>query len=200
MIGQHKGKIYIISIFIIIHIFILISACASLNKGKIAEQTYEGWLVTCKDYRNVAKWQEKYLVYDKERLQEFLFRAKAKLPRLPARSPEVTFKLKRGICIDAAVFTKVSLNRINPAYKAEIVHLFPGSLPLIDHYVCAFYVDGKLFIIDYGTTYQETKGTHGSFNDLDDYVHNFYLKHHPRHRSLKWYKFGWPPWRSFEPW
>lgn len=46
----------------------------------------------------------------------------------------------------------------------------------------------------------QTEGTHGPFKDLDDYAHNFYLKYHPKHRALKWDKFGWSPWRSFEPW
>lgn len=186
--------------FILILFLILTSACAGLNSRKINEPTYEEWLATCKDYKEVARWQEKYLVYDKERLQESLSRTKANLPRLPAQSPEVTFKRKRGVCMDAAVFTKISLNKINPEYKAEIVHLFPGPLPLIDHYVCAFYVQDKLYIMDYGTIYHQTKGTHGPFQNLDEYVHNFYLKYHPKHKFLKWYRFGWPPWRSFEPW
>lgn len=200
MIKQPKAKLPIINKYILSLTLILISACASFNKGEIKRPTYEEWLASCKDYKDVAKWQEKYLIYDKERLQESLSRSKANLPRLRAQSPEDTFRIKRGICMDAAVFTKVSLNRINPEYKAEIVHLFPGPLPLIDHYVCAFYVNGKLFIMDYGTTYRQTEGTHGPFKDLDDYVHSFYLKYHPKHKSFKWYKFGWPPWRSFEPW
>jgi len=156
-----------------------------------SRRAYEDWLATCEDYRDVAKWQDRYLIYDTERLKDNIHRAMTKQPRTPTRSPEETFCLKRGVCSDAAVFSKVSLNRIN---------LYPGPLPLIDHYVCAFYVEGKLYIMDYGTTSQSTLGTHGPFKDLDDYVRNFYLRYHPTHRTLRWYRFGWPPWRSFEPW
>lgn len=92
------------------------------------------------------------------------------------------------------------MNRINPDYKAEIVHLFPGPLPAIDHYVCDFYVQEKLYIMDYGITERRTEGTHGPFKDMDDYVHNFYLKNHSKHNSLRWYKFSWSLWWSIKLW
>ena len=174
--------------------------CATIQGVSQKGQAYEEWLVTCKDYKDVAKWQERYFVYDTERLKDNMHRSITKQPKVPTRSPEETYRLKRGVCMDAAVFSKVSLNRITPDYNAKIVHLFPGPPPLVDHYVCAFYVDGKLFIMDYGTTSRSTMGTHGPFKDLDDYVNNFYLRYHRQHRTLKWYRFGWPPWRSFEPW
>jgi len=195
--GKGVGKLVRLGSLLLFFLFVI--GCATTS-NPFKSQTYEEWLLTCKDYKDVAKWQERYLVYDIQKLKETVYKAETKQPQTPTNSHEETFKLKRGVCRDAAVFSKVSLNRINPEYKAEIVHLYPGPLPLIDHYVCAFYVDGKLFIMDYGTTSRSTMGTHGPFKDLEDYVNNFYLRYHPKHRSLKWYRFGWPPWRSFEPW
>ena len=195
--GKGVGKL--VRLISLLLLFLFLVGCATTS-GSLKSRTYEEWLATCKDYKAVATWQDRYLVYDIQKLKENVYKAETKQPRTPTHSPEETFRLKRGVCADAAVFSKVSLNRINPGYKAEIVHLFPGPLPLIDHYVCAFYVDGKLFIMDYGTTSRSTMGTHGPFKDLDDYVNNFYLRYHPNHRNLKWSRFGWPPWRSFEPW
>jgi hypothetical protein len=166
--------------------------------GVCRAETYEQWLSKCTSYEDVAKWQERYLLYDLTRLKDSMHHARNRQEKLKANSPEVTFNLKRGVCMDAAVFSKVSLNRINADYKAEIIYLLPERIP--DHYVCGFYINGKLYIMDYGTTYRNTMGTHGPFESLDEYVHGFYLRYHPKHRTLKRYHFGWPPWRSFEPW
>jgi hypothetical protein len=93
------------------------------------------------------------------------------------RTPEKTFQLKSGIYIDAAMFSKETLNRINPSYKAQIVVLIIRPYGF-NHYVCSIRKDGKLFIMDYGTPFKEVTGIHGPYSSLDEYK-NFYEKHHP---------------------
>ena len=96
------------------------------------------------------KWMEKDFSFDSERYKKF----EGTLP-IP-RTPEETLQLKSGIYIDAAMFSKESLNRINPSYKAQIVVIIVRP-NVFNHYVCSFKKDRKLFIMDYGTPY---RGSH----------------------------------------
>jgi len=176
------------SILLIIIVLLWFTACYA--------ETWEEWVAKCKSYKDVDKWMAKNFLYDFNRLKEAMSRKKDNL--LEVNPPEISFKLRRGVCFDAAVFAKHSLNRINPDYKAEIVHLYPGYFP--DHYVCGFFVEGKLYIMDRGTGYRNVEGTYGPFQSLDEYVNKIYLRYHPKHRKLKWARFGWPPWRSNEKW
>jgi hypothetical protein len=114
---------------------------------------------------------------DKERYEKF----EGTLP-IP-RTPEKTFQLKSGIYIDAAMFSKETLNRINPSYKAQIVILVIRPYGF-NHYACSFRMDGKLFILDYGTPYKEITGVHGPYNSLDEYK-RFFEKHHPEKRRVE---------------
>jgi hypothetical protein len=84
--------------------------------------------------------------FDAERFKRF----EGTLP--PPRSPEETFNLKSGIYVDAAVFAKETLNRIDPSYQAQIVVLFIGRGA--NYYVCSLKKDGKIFMMDYGTPYK----------------------------------------------
>ena len=77
--------------------------------GVCRAETYEQWLSKCTSYEDVAKWQEHYLLYDLNRLKDSMNRPQTKHERLKANSPEVTFKLQRAVCMDAAVFSKSSL-------------------------------------------------------------------------------------------
>lgn len=153
-------------------------------------ETYDEWLQTCKDYKDVALWLEKNFKYDFKRLEE----AARAWPREAQKvySPEETFKLKSGVCHDSSVFGKYSLNKINPGYKAEIIFLMgPGFV----HHVTGFYLDGQLWIMDYGYGSEKFKhmlGTYGPFKSLDQYAKDHYLKNHPTLRFLSNYHFGWP--------
>jgi hypothetical protein len=134
---------------------------------KTYDETVSGW----KSYQDLVKWMENNFSFDKERYEKF----KGTLP-VP-RTPEETFQLESGIYIDAAMFSKETLNRINPSYKAQIVILIIRPYGF-NHYVCSFRKDGKLFIMDYGTPYKEITGTHGPYSSLEEYK-TFYEKHHP---------------------
>jgi len=135
------------------------------------EKTYDETVSEWKSYQDLAKWMENHFSFDKERYGKF----EGTLP-VP-RTPEETFQLKSGIYVDAAMFSKETLNRINPSYKAQIVVLIIrpyGS----NHYACSFRKDGRLFIMDYGTPYKEVNGVHGPYSSLEEYK-KFYEKHHP---------------------
>jgi len=135
------------------------------------EKTYGETISQWKSYQDLVKWMENDFFFDKERYEKY----KGTLP-VP-RTPEETFRLGSGIYIDAAMFSKETLNRINQSYKAQIVILIIrpyGS----NHYVCSFRKDGKLFIVDYGTPYKEITGIHGPYSSLEEY-RKFYQMHHP---------------------
>lgn len=159
--------------------------------------SYEEWLKSCSSYLDVCDWLEKNFKYDYKRLYESRNRVLLGLPRVRSRSPEETFLLKSGICYDSSVFSKVSLNKINPNYFAEIVYILVEK-DVYSHVVCGFFLNSSLYIIDYGTTCEKTKGLSGPFFSLRDYVFNFFLKNHDLFKSVQDFFFGWPEWRSFE--
>jgi hypothetical protein len=140
-------------------------------------KTYPEAISQWKSHQDLVKWMERDFSFDVERYKRF----KGTLP-IP-RTPEETFQLKSGIYIDAAEFSKRTLNQINPSYKAQtaVILVRPN---VFNHYVCAFKKDGKLFILDYGTPYKEITGVHGPYNSLDEYK-RFYEKHHPEKRHVE---------------
>lgn len=135
--------------------------------GKTYDETVSEW----ESYQDVVKWMENDFSFDEERFEKF----KGTLP-IP-RTPQETFRLKSGIYIDAAMFSKEALNRINPSYKAQIVILVIRPYGF-NHYVCSFRKEGKLLIMDYGTPYKEVTGIHGPYSSLEEYK-KFYEKNHP---------------------
>ncbi len=135
------------------------------------EKTYDEIVSEWKSYQDLVKWMENDFSFDKERYEKF----EGTLP-IP-RNPEMTFQLKSGIYIDAAMFLKETLNRIDPSYKAQIVILIIRPYGF-NHYVCSFRKDGKLFIMDYGTPYKEVTGIRGPYSSLEEYK-KFYEEHHP---------------------
>ena len=119
---------------------------------------------------------EKDFSLDRERFKRF----EGTLP--PPRTPEETFKLKSGIYIDAAIFAKETLNRINPSYKAQIVVVLirRGA----NYYVCSFKKGGRILIMDYGAPYKTMVGVHGPFNSLEEYK-VFFERNHPTIKSVQ---------------
>ncbi len=140
---------------------------------KTYDETVSGW----KSYEDLVKWMENDFSFDKLRYEKF----EGTLP--VSRTPEETFQLRSGIYIDAAMFLKATLNRINPSYKAQIVILVIRPYGF-NHYACSFKKDGKIFIMDYGTPYKEVTGVYGPYNSLEEYK-TFYEKHHPMKREIE---------------
>jgi hypothetical protein len=140
--------------------------------AKIAsEKSYTEKVSQWKSYENLVRWMEKDFSVDMERFKKF----GGTLP-VP-RSPQETFQLKSGIYIDAAIFAEETLNRIDPSYKARVVVLVTRPSGL-NHYVCSFEKEGKIFIMDYGTPYKEVTGLRGPYTSLEGYK-KFYEENHP---------------------
>ncbi len=144
--------------------------------GIIFVRSYDETVSRWKSYKDLERWMENEFSFDTERFERF----KGTLP--PPRTPEETFKLRSGIYIDAAIFAKEALNRIDPSYKAQIVVLFIGRG--VNHYVCSLKKDGRIFIMDYGTPYKKMVGLHGPFNSLEEYK-DFFEKNHPTIKSVQ---------------
>jgi len=144
--------------------------------GIILAKSYDETVSHWKSYKDLERWMEKDFSFDTERFKRF----EGTLP--PPRTPEETFNLKSGIYIDAAVFAKEVLNRIDPSYKAKIVVLFIGRGA--NHYVCSLNKDGKILIMDYGTPYRTMVGVHGPFSSLEEY-RSFFERNHPTIKSVQ---------------
>ena len=167
---------------LLIFLFVIFGCAA----GQVAPEQimprgqYSEWLSTCKDYKDVQNWFiDVKIKYDVDRLNERLSKP------MPVNAPWITFEKRSGVCSDIAVFTKYSLNKINPEYKAEILFLDePGKY---DHFVCVFHVDDKLYIMDYGT--MKMQGVFGPFNELSDFI-TFYRD--AKGKKVEKYYYGWP--------
>ena len=140
-------------------------------------KTYTEAVLQWTSYQDLVKWMERDFSFDVERYKRF----EGTLP-VP-RTPEETFQLRSGIYLDAAMFLKETLNRINPSYKAQIVILITRPSGF-NHYACSFRKDGEIFIMDYGTPYKEFTGVHGPYSSLEEYK-TFYEKHHPMKREIE---------------
>ncbi|HUL29211.1 MAG TPA: hypothetical protein VLZ03_02060 [Thermodesulfobacteriota bacterium] len=151
--------------------FLFLVAC-----GVIFVKSYDQTISQWKSYKDVERWLGKDFSLDAERFKKF----EGTLP--PPRTSEETFNLKSGIYIDAAIFAKETLNRIDPSYQARIVVLLIGRGA--NHYVCSFKKDGKIFIMDYGTPYRAMVGVHGPFNSLEEYK-VFFEKNHPTIKNVQ---------------
>jgi hypothetical protein len=141
-------------------------------------KSYHAKVSKWKSYEDLVKWMEKDFSFDMERYKKF----EGTLP-IP-RTPEETLQLKSGIYIDAAEFSKKTLNQINPYYQAQIVVILVRP-NIFNHYVCSFKEAGKLFIMDYGSPYSATTGFHGPYHALEEYK-IFYENHHPEKRLVEW--------------
>lgn len=172
--------------------FLLLFACAT-----VPVKTYEESVSEWKSYKDVAKWMSSNFSYDMGRLREVIEKYSHDILLLP-RTPKETFELKSGVCDDAALFAKETLNRIDASYQAEIVFIDFIRGP-IGHVVCSFRKDGKLYIMDYGTPTKSVEGVHGPYNSLEEYK-KFYETWHPGKPIIKSISFGWPEWKLTVIW
>ncbi len=151
----------------LILLLILVPVLLTCAAIKSYDETVAHWT----SYEDVAKWMSIHFTYDMGRLSH----TRKGPEEVPPRTPEETFRLKSGICYDAAWFAKKTLNRINPSYEAKVVWI--KCLP-VSHFVCAFKKNGKLFIMDYGSPTRNTAGVFGPYNSLEEYA-RFFQKYHP---------------------
>jgi hypothetical protein len=167
--------------FLILPMSILILfACVT-----VPSKTYEETILQWKSYDDVAKWMKENFSYDINRAKEAV-----RTRSIIVRTPKETFELKSGVCFDAARFAKEMLDCIDPSYEAQIVYIENRPYE-IDHYVCSFKKDNRLYILDYGTFYRNMVGTHGPFNSLEEYK-KFYERNHPKVKKVQSISYGWP--------
>jgi hypothetical protein len=168
--------------FLPIFFFLILFACAT-----VPTKTYDETVSQWKSYNDVAKWMSWNFSYDTARLKE----AVRNFSSLSVRTAKETFELKSGLCFDAARFAKETLDRIDPLYDSQIVYIKNRPYE-IDHFVCSFKKDNKLYIMDYGTYYRNMIGIHGPFKSLEEYK-EFYERNHPKVKKVQSISYGWPP-------
>ena len=145
--------------------FTLVASCATMKSASY-EETVAQWT----SYQDVANWMETNFSFDYQRASISLGK------QLRPRTPDQTFKLRSGICHDAAVFARDTLNRIDPKYDAKVLFiknaLGQRSQGFFNHNVTAFTMNGKLYIMDYGAGkgWSAMNGIHGPYDSLQGYV------------------------------
>jgi len=152
-------------------------------------ETYEHWAANCRSYKDVAAWLNDNFRYDPDRLGQTSGKASRK--QLSPKGKEEIFRYRTGCSLDASLFARETLNRINPDYRAELIYLSWERSAV--HYLCGFYVGERLFIMDYWNPQENLIGTHGPFEDLNDYLQRFYLKRNRVSAKLIRCAFGMAP-------
>jgi hypothetical protein len=153
-------------------------------------ETYNEWVENCRSYKDVALWLNHHFRYEKDRNGDGQPFSKGNKKRPGIQRLEEIFQSRYGCTLDASLFAKDTLNRINPDYRAEIIYLSLDRSQA--HYLCGFILGENLFIMDYGNLYENMIGTHGPFKNLDHYVHLFYFRWHPHQKKPQVYHFGFP--------
>jgi hypothetical protein len=150
-----KLLLFSIPLCILIVFFVSVGECGE------AQADYYATAAKWTSYKDVYSWLESNFTYDYGR--------KGRYGKEPL-SPAEMFRLKKGACFDSANFVIDALNRINPEYKARSVFI-KNKLGPPHHWVTAFTMDGKLFIMDYGTSehWGAMRGIHGPYKSLSDY-------------------------------
>ena len=175
-------------------IFFLLAVMIASVTPSLAE-TYEEWVSKCTSYKDVSKWMQWNFMWDTQRSREGAALIKeGKYPKL--RSPADIFTIKSGNSTDAAIFMKYSLDRINPAYRAEIISY--SFRPIVGYLACSFYLDEKLHIMDYAGPSRNFHGVHGPFKDLNDFTKRHVERYLGRDGTAKYVKFDRPPWEYAE--
>lgn len=147
------------------------------EKAKPYPQTVKSW----KSYKDVANYMQGNFRFDKSRQVEFNKDLK-KYKRENSDSmydftvselslnPKETYNRGGGFCGDAETLVQDALNKVNPNYNAQTIFIDNEYGPP-HHWVTGFYVDEKLYIMDFGAGSHWTQmiGTHGPYNSIDEY-------------------------------
>ena len=131
------------------------------------DNTIDSW----GSYKDVGNWLNDNFKFDKQRQKFIKSRLKTQGPDgLLIRDPQKTFNNSTGYCADSAHFAREAINYINPEYNAQWVFI-KNKANGPNHWVTGFYVDDKLYIMDYGTgpKLKAMKGIHGPYQSLNEY-------------------------------
>jgi len=141
--------------------FSIIVCMAFLISGATVKPvSYNETVAQWASYKDVANWMTK----------NFRHKKVSGRTRWDPQTPEQTFRSERGDCQDGANFARDALNRINPDYRANIVFV-RNKLGPPHHWVTAFTVVDKLYIMNYATgpAWESMQGTHGPYESLTEY-------------------------------
>ena len=123
-------------------------------------------------YTDVADWLDSNFDFDKKRQGLIQKRLRSQGPDgLLVRAPATLYDAPKGYCADSANFALDALQRIDPAYDPQWIFIKNAAGPP-NHWVTGFHVDGKLYVMDYGTgkKWSDMKGVHGPYDTLEDYA------------------------------
>jgi hypothetical protein len=144
--------------------------------------TYPQAVKSWKSYKDVANYMQNNFRFDKARQHEYQKEFKKYKQEHYANlydftiselslKPSETYNRGGGFCGDAETLVKDALNKINPNYNAKTIFIKNQYGPP-HHWVTGFYVDDKLYIMDYGAgpAWSQMIGVHGPYKSLDDYA------------------------------
>ena len=142
-----------------------------LSLQPVVASDYEKTISSWKSYKDVGNWLENNFSFDKSRQKTIRKRLREDGPSgLLVKNPEKIFENREGYCGDSAHFARETLNTIDPEYNAQWVFIKNNGKGA-NHWVTGFYVDDKLYIMDYGTgkKWEDMQGIHGPYKSLDEY-------------------------------
>ena len=160
----------------VIMVIVITVGFTGCKNAKPYPETVKSW----KSYKDVANYMQSNFTFDTSRQLEFkrdLRKYKQNSDDMYnftvselSKKPIETYNSSSGFCGDSVVLINDALNKINPDYQAKTIFIENGAGPT-HHWVTGFYVDSKLYVMDYGAgeKWSEMIGTHGPYNSIDDY-------------------------------
>ena len=146
--------------------------CLFVFIGSADAGSYQDALSEWKSYEDVASWLKTNFKFDKSRQIKIVKLLMKEGPSGAVYRNATAFyeKNSKGYCADSANFAIKSLNRVDPSYNARWVFIW-NKKGRPNHWVAAFDLNEKLYIMDYGTgrKFKKMQGVHGPYNSLDDY-------------------------------
>lgn len=156
-----------------IQITVLALLCISWATSSHAQVSdYDDAVSKWTSYKNVGEWLSENFEFDKKRQRAIQKRLSQKGPEgLLVRNPASTFDDHNGFCGDSSNLAIDALNKIDPKYNAKWVFIKNGS-GKPNHWAAGFTLEGKLYIMDYGTGphWSKMKGIHGPYDSLREYA------------------------------
>lgn len=151
-----------------------------------------------KSLTDIIHWFETEYEYENDRIYDCLKYHEETGKSLPCKNVEQLLTEKKGLCFDSTYFIIEMLKKIDiDLYRPDCIFLFATD-PEIDiefqHYVCIFYKENEMWVMDYGNKKKHLNGVHGPFKNIEEYK-KFYEDCHPN-RNVVSIKYGWPPFRN----
>jgi len=159
--------------FILLSVLFLSSCISTGYKKRPAEYKaeYDKTVSQWRSYKDIEKFLKRNFQFDTYRVDMIVSRIqKLGSEGLLVRHHHKFFANPYGYCADSANFSLNALNDINPNYNARTVFVY-NKLGMPHHWVTAFEENGKIYVMDYGTSdkWSAMQGTHGPYESLSEY-------------------------------